>query len=584
MQDQPQHQVECAVDDVDSPPSLTPGNLVSTVDMVNVIEKFNKISSPNGEPVLMQWEGQQLAVALGVAGEGMDLVLQNEIVFMPGDVPGQVARWDVLLGKEVPPLRQVFWKDGPINVTVVMRVEDLLRNKDLFKKMCAELEIGCYNVLMLNDNDGPLYVDGTRWARIAGLQCDVIEKIHRPLASQGGTHLYGWHLKSTERSRNGAADPIFKIARLLSPGVEPKKLYVEIPPPPKDLMAICLSQDNVSAFQRLLDVPVDRLVVLPGPLQRETKWVLMRDVPQEVLDRIEEKFYGSKGYALCTYKAYHGELEECGGVVQAFWRKTERNLDNLLVFWCSVDWQIKQGLDLFGQRPMLQWAGANKLRLGFATLEDQQIFQQVMMPRLKIRGMVFKDERTGEFLDDDEVSSAVASSVGSGNSSGPPGALVQTVVVTDLPDYFLAVDVEDVIRKALVTRTVVGAKVLDIMVKRLEWSMGSPTLPTWQVSAKGISCLEGSMLALTGEGVLKMAMVHSWKEYSSARASWRARKPTTQRYQSQSQRQGMDTPKVVTKQKEVVKLDDGASSTGQMAMDVDWELVRGKRPRNECAN
>ena len=85
------------------------------------------------------------------------------------------------------------------------------------------------------------------------------------------------------------------------------------------------------------------------------------------------------------------------------------------------------------------------------------------------------------------------------------------------------------------------------------------------------------MLQLSGEGQQRMAMVHPWKDYASARAAWRARRQTSM---------GKGGPTFLGVRGAVSAQPPAATASvaplqGSMAMDVDWQKVREKRPRNE---
>jgi len=134
----------------------------------------------------------------------------------------------------------------------------------------------------------------------------------------------------------------------------------------------------------------------------------------------------------------------------------------------------------------------------------------------------------------------------------------------DLPDYFLPPDVDSLVRHALKARTVPGADILPLGIKRLEWSMGSPMSPSWQVAGKGVGCLESNILSFSlGNGV-GMAMVHSWKEYSTARAAWRAKR------QAAKPPPLPPGPPKVGLPPDMQRLEE---------MDLDADGVRGKRTR-----
>ena len=270
-----------------------------------------------------------------------------------------------------------------------------------------------------------------------------------------------------------------------------------------------------------------------------------------------------------------------------------RNNDNLAILWKTIDWELKLCMEQFTEPPRVQWVASNKVRVGLRREEDFRLLIHKVLPVLKAKQMILKNERTGEFLDEDEASSvggsSVASSLSSLSLSGEP---IECVVISDLPSYFLHHDVEDLVRKALKVKVVVGSEVMPIVCKRLEWAMGNPMAPSWQVCAgKGIVCLEGCMLQLSGMG-MDVATVVSWTEYSTARAAFRAK--AQQRRQDSSGWGVAAAPRPVLnyggKGKgggkgnvvQNMETDGNTPSTSSSSfMELDWTLVRGKRARNE---
>ena len=213
-----------------------------------------------------------------------------------------------------------------------------------------------------------------------------------------------------------------------------------------------------------------------------------------------------------------------------------------------------------------------------------------VLPGLKAKQMILKNERTGEFLDEDETASLGGSSVATGVSSmSLGGAPLECVVISDLPSYFLGADVEDLVRKALKAKNVVGCEVIELKCKRLEWAMGNPMSPSWQVCGLGVALLEGTMLHLGGG--LEMAIVVPWKDYATARAAFRSR---AQQRRQDTSGWGSGLPPRPTlhyggkgkgdgkgKSMDVDPPSTSSSSLNSAWMDVDWTLVRGKRSRND---
>jgi hypothetical protein len=477
-----------------------------------------------------------------------------------------------------PPLHQVFWKDGPLNFTVILPVGDFAIVPELFKKMGKDLQVGAFNVLLLSDTDAPLFEGGLNFAKQLPWKLDSVAKVHRQVATTDGNHLQAWLLMSSAKNRLLGADPTFKITRLLSPGSEPRRLFVTVPPPPENLVAFCVPFGKVPDLLKSAEVGADQAVVIPGPLPRSHRWVLLRSLTEETVGLLEKEFYDEPGFAFCSYGTYKGSFDDAPSVIQIFWRKALRSPENLHILWRMVHFQLSELKERFRHPPKLQWVAANKLRVALETQEDVITFLQVVLPCLKQRGLVCKDERSGEFLDEDGVGSVSGYSSAGASSTSTLGQM-EAVVISDLPDFFLPMDVESVIRVALKCRQAVGAESMPLTVKKLEWSMGSPMSPTWQVAGKGVSCLDSSILNFDMEGKPGMAMVLPWKEYATARAAWRARAQSSKPPPPQHIAGGLIPAPGANR----VSLLSSFPLPGEAAMDVDAVGARGKRNRHDLS-
>lgn len=554
----------------------------SPATMAGVQASFMEVNLPFGDPKLMKHEDSQLSIALGIAAESMDLVLQNNVFLDPKNLPAQTLRVDAVLDDQSPPLQHVIWKDTPLNVTMVLLESEISFIGQTFAKMDKALSLGIFQVLVFTDDERPLYEGGSGLANKLPWKCEKVVKVHRMVASTSGDQLQPWLLTSTPQSRLGVGEPLFKITRLLAPGLEPKSVFINVPQPPQDLCAICLPISAVPKLLKEANVDVGSAVVLPGPLGRMLRWVLLRGISPEEFLRLEETFYEEDGCAFCNYPTFKGDLGSSYVIIQAFWRRAVRTEANLKKLWRVVDWQLKQTLDHFGSRPNLQWVGANKVRLGLESQQDLAAFMSNVLPRLKEMGLVMKNEATGEFLDDDGQASTTTSVTSGSVSSGGMVTENEAVVITDLPDYFLNHDVEDVVRVALKARGAVGADVIPLQVRKLDWAMGSPMNPTWQVAGRGVQILGGTVLNFSVASEKGMGMVHQWREYASARAAWRAR-----RAQQPVGNQGSSLlrpgkqPQATEGAGPQVLVSRPVPKPQDLQMELDWQTVRGKRPRNE---
>ena len=549
--------------------------------MVEVRSAFLSAGKPPGPDMLMQFESSQLCIALGIASESVDVILQNSQWLSPSDFPGESVRWDMIFDESCPPLNQIFWKDSPLNVVVVLEENELSRASDILERLRKDLPVGGFCLLVLAAAEAPLYEGGSRLAHSLRWKPHAVVKVHRMVSGANGCHMQPWFLSVTPQQAS-AKDPEFKIVRLLSPGAQPQSLFVTIPPLPERMHAICVPVGVVPRVLQAAQRTESDVVVLPGPLGRFNRWILIRGLRDDEFFRLEEQFYGEESSAFCNYATYKGNFPPARVVLQIFWRKQVRTEANLHILWRTVDWQLKNFLDCFQERPMLQYLGANKLRLALEAT-DFDVFMSRILPVLKKRGMILKNEATGEFLDEDDGSSAVSSAISA--ASTVDGVPPEALVVTDFPDFFLSVDVEETMRTALRARQVVGADVLPMQVKRLEWSMGSPQCPTWQVVGPGLACLAGAILQFDLGSERGRATVHAWREYATARAAWRSRKPVPRPppptlAAATSSLLVPAVPQPVRQEQPDAMVMDEAVAPPE-TRDTDWRVVRGKRPRNE---
>ena len=426
----------------------------SLPEMTHVRNQFLSENQPKGENALMHFEGSQMAMALGLTSEDMDLVLENEMFVSSKDITGSLLTWDSILASEPTLLRQALWKDGPMNVTLWVKEDQIGKVNEVFGKLSQAMTVGAFNVLVLCEQEKPLFEGGPRLAHSLPWGCEVVLKVHRMVAAVGAHHLQPWLLRSSEHSRQSRVDPIFKIERLLAPGTEPRTLFMTLPPPPDDLWVVCVPSNAVPRLVESAGVNMDSVVILPGPLARDNKWVLLRDIGLVAFQKLEEGFYQEEGSAFCSYSTFKGRFSPDARILQMFWRKPVRTDANLKISWRMVDWLLKNKMEEFHNQPKLQWAGANKLRVALQGEADFLTFLHSILPTLKQWGMIVKDEVTGEFLDEDDSGSVGGSSMGS--SSTTAGAVANGVVVTDLPDFFRARDVEDTVRSALKVRRLWG--------------------------------------------------------------------------------------------------------------------------------
>ena len=305
--------------------------------MAAMHDAFLHSNFPPGETMFMEHEGEQLAVALGVAKEDMDVIIENQVFLESRHLPGTVLTWGAILDDGAPPFKQVLWKDGPMNFTMVVHEKELGRVREVFGKLnSSELAIGAFDVLVLCDAEALLFEGGSRLYSALGLRAHTVSKVHRGVATTSGGHLYAWLFSTSQVSREVGGEPVYKVVRLLAPGTEPKRLFVDIKPPPQELWAVCVPTKNVGRLVATLGKTMDELVVLPGPVAGLTKWVLVRDVDTATMGSVEENLGVEEGSAFCPYEVFKGQLENCAVVAQVFWRRTVKTVEKMMVLWQTV--------------------------------------------------------------------------------------------------------------------------------------------------------------------------------------------------------------------------------------------------------
>jgi hypothetical protein len=555
------------------PGSQTPSSAENAIWAENR-HLFMETNVPKGPEKLMVHEGTQMAIALGIAREKVDFLFQDWVFIPPKCVSAESLTLSGILDENAPPLMDVFLKDdtSPLHFSVVVPEGDLPKVPQVFEKFAKHMVVGEFNVLVLTDREKLLFEGGMELSSKLPWGLEKISKVHRMVATTAGSHVQAWYLSSTPESRQRGGEPLFKVVRILSPGLEPRRVFVEVPQQPENLWVFCVPFAKVPSLISSSGIPMSDAVVLPGPASRLSRWVLLRDIQEAAFLKLKEEFYECEGSAFCSYDTFKGNFPPKAEIIQIFWRKQMRTPENLNIFWRSVDYQLKQFEGQWKSPPQLQWVGANKIRMALASQEDFGLFVGKILPTLKQRGMVFKDEKSGNFLDDDGTSSVSGQSSLSGASISSARNGNEAIVITDLPDFFRPGDVESVVRTRLKSKQVVGGDVISLHIKQLEWSMGSPLIPTWQVGGRGVDCLVGDMLDYRLGNGRGTANVLSWKEYSTARAAWRSRAQAAPIRRPDTAASSASIP---------AGPPPPMASEIDLEMEVDRDGVRAKRVRND---
>ena len=164
------------------------------------------------------------------------------------------------------------------------------------------------------------------------------------------------------------------------------------------------------------------------------------------------------------------------------------------------------------------------------TPRDAALFILKVVPMLLGDGFSLTNERTGAWIDKREVIS-VQSASSSYSVSGvamreKPDGAAEPIVLVDMPDHLLKLDMEVVVRHAMLAKSFAGAADGLLVAEKHDLTMGNVKLPCWQVSlpANMGGGLLGAMLDISVPGPhrgVQQAIVYSMKEYTSTRASWR---------------------------------------------------------------
>ena len=353
-------------------------------------------------------------------------------------------------------------------------------------------------------------------------------KLSRPLSGVGGRFYYAWHMRTmvAHFSQQSPPKSLLSTRPLLAPGTEPAGLFVPVRPL-AELWVVSLPTRQVDDLLKAVDLPYDQVQLLQGPSGRsDTQWALLPGVSEERRAEVQQRFYTQPYAAFVPYGVYKGHPNEASTVVEAWLKKKKRTAGAMGSLWRTVDFRCKALVDRFSVLPDVQWDAPAKLRVALWTPGDAALFILKIVPQLLSARFSLTDERTGAWIDEREVKSVQSGSstysVTGAAMRGQPNGAAQPIVLVDMPDHLLKQDVEAVVRRAMLAKSVVGSADALLVAKKLDWTMGNVKLPSWQVSgpANMAGGLLGAMLDISVPGP-HGGVQHSMKEYTSARASWR---------------------------------------------------------------
>ena len=498
----------------------------------DLIAEFKKAHEWAEEGALMAYESTQVAIASLVASEHTTAIFSDHKYFENKDVSAAQYKLDTVLNLKDPILPKIIWcKDATFNLVIAVRSSALLEGIALFKQVVAQYTDVSLKMIVFTGMELRL-AEGTDLLREKlPFNPESISLLNRPISEKGGSHLHTWIVEAPQGVRNNpfATAPARHIVQLLPPGQDPLKLFAPIAKQ-VDKLANCINNKFLNEMVSELGLDTGLTAISPGPHPTQTSWVIFQQalVPQDKIDQTESKYYSKENYARVPFKTYSGDLNDCECIAEVWIVKKAQTHEALTKFWAVLNFHLCKITDQLQHRPQAQYTNTNKIRLGFKTKADAQVFVEKSLPQLKELGYAFKTEGTKDGYWDQRGSSSSAASIRTSTSWSTKGSKAPTekedhVVLVDIPEYLAPNEILAVVKHALASRSI-PVEDTQVSIERLRWSMGNIRQPNWSVRAPGVKGLAGAVLTLTDhEGSQRVATIRSYSDWETSWQSWRER-------------------------------------------------------------
>ena len=455
-----------------------------------------------------------------------DYIIQDEVVLKSGVPEAASLSYDLFKDCDSSEkLVAVLYGSRP-NVVLVGEITEYEKIQNAIKRLLADLPmLGRFVAILLepvsDDDDKPSFLNRAL-ALNSNLPfgCDKLQMASRSLMH---IHTHGrfdvWIASSTRDSRNLSPPPLYKLLWLMTPGAEVDKVVFHEP----DV------RDNQCAIQ----VHNDLINGLLGSIGLNSK-LFFTERNEEQVNTVVSQLGSKPRFQIQPVEWYRGaDSTNMSAVYEVWIKKTHKETWSPMLYASvlAMFWSIPGVLQ--AQSPVkIHVLGPSKLLLGL-TETGHSLLKTRYRELVAAIGAVFKDLKTGQFLDRDIISKPTVPLTWKKE-------LVSTVYILDVAPWWYLSDLTEALAPSVQCRYIAD---------RVRWSVGEMRTATWRLTGESVSQLIGKVY-LSDSGMPPMFVI-SEADYEARKKRITDRPRNTD--DAKTRRQGLITAGEMAK---AMELDD----------------------------
>ena len=286
-----------------------------------------------------------------------------------------------------------------------------------------------------------------------------------------------WIASSTRDSRNLSLPPTYKLLRLMTPGAQVDKVVFHEPYVRDNQYAMQVHNDLINDLLGSIALNPDEVHLLLGTDPRNSK-LFFTELNEEQVNTVVSQFGSKPRLRIQPVEWYRGaNLTHMSAVYEVWIKKIHKETWSPMLYASvlAMFWTVPGVLQ--SQSPVkIHVLGPSKLLLGLTEI-GHSLLKTRYRELVATIGAVFKDLKTGQFLDRDIISKPTVPSTWKKE-------LVGTVYILDVAPWWYLADLTEALAPSVQCRYIAD---------RVGWSVGEMRTATWRPTGESVSQLIGKV-------------------------------------------------------------------------------------------
>ena len=440
-----------------------------------------RLATP-GDRVIVPADAGQLACLAAI--DDADYIIQDEVVLKSGVPEAASLSYDLFKDCDSSEKLAVVLYGSRPNVVLVGEMTEYDKIQNAIKRLLADLPmLGRFVAILLepvsDDDDRPSFLNRALPLKSnLPFGCDKLQMADRSLMHIRTHDRFDvWIASSTRDSRNLSPPPTYKLLRLMTPGAEVDKVVFHEPDVRDNQYAVQVHNDLVNGLLGSIGLNSDEVHLLPGTDPRNSK-LFFRELNEEQMNTLVSQFGSKPRFQIQPVEWYRGANLTNRSAVYEVWIKKAHKETWSPMLYASVLAMFRTipGV-LQAESPVkIHVLGPSKLLLGL-TETGHSLLKTRYRELVAAIGAVFKDLRTGQFLDRDIISKPTVPSTWKKD-------LVGTVYILDVARWWYLSDLTEALAPSVHCRYIAD---------RVRWSVGEMRTATWRLTGESVTQLIGKV-------------------------------------------------------------------------------------------